>query len=242
MTYAAAAVQPHPLILEVIVQTVEDAVAAADGGADRLEVVRDLDHDGLTPSSDLVRAIAERVRLPLRVMLRENAGFTTDRHEIARLRAAAAAFAELGVDGFVIGFEEGGTARLEDVAAALEGAPGVRATFHRAFDRLRDPLTAIDQIATLPAIDSILTGGGDGSPSERCARLREYNERAGGRLRIIAGGGVDDAMFATLARERCVGEVHVGRLAREGAIRTAAVSIDRVRCLRDSLDVSSKAE
>ena len=58
-----------PLLLEIIVQTVDDARAAEAGGADRLEVVRDINQDGLTPSLGVVRAIQEATRLPLRVMV-----------------------------------------------------------------------------------------------------------------------------------------------------------------------------
>ncbi len=79
---------PIPMILEVIVQTVEDARAAARGGADRLEVVRDIASGGLTPSIELVRAIAAETPLPLRVMVRENAGFEARAGEVRTMRAA----------------------------------------------------------------------------------------------------------------------------------------------------------
>ena len=65
-----------PLLLEVIVQSVEDALAAEAGGADRLEVVREIERDGLSPSLDLVRAISSATRVPLRVMVRESNTFT----------------------------------------------------------------------------------------------------------------------------------------------------------------------
>lgn len=38
-------------LLEVIALDARDAVAAAEGGADRLELVTDMAADGLTPSS-----------------------------------------------------------------------------------------------------------------------------------------------------------------------------------------------
>ena len=56
------------LFLEVIVCSVADAVAAEEGGADRLEVARAMDLSGLTPPIDLVREIQRAVRLPLRAM------------------------------------------------------------------------------------------------------------------------------------------------------------------------------
>jgi len=92
------------LLLEVIVQSVADARAAARGGADRLEVVRAIRDGGLTPPVALVRGIAAEVSLPLRVIVRENAGYSTNGHELPALREAIATFAAESVDGAVLGF------------------------------------------------------------------------------------------------------------------------------------------
>jgi copper homeostasis protein len=222
-----------PLLLEVIVQTIEDARAAAAGGADRLEVVRAIRDGGLTPALALVRAIASELSLPLRVMVRENAGYETTADELRDLRRAAGAFAEAGVDGLVTGFARGGELLLTDLSAVLEAAPGVAVTFHRAFDTLRDPGRAIDALAGIPAVDRILTSGGEGPALERCARLRSWSVRAGSRLQIVAGGGVDEQAFEIFAKRVCVRELHVGRAARDGNDPEGPVSTARVRRLRE---------
>jgi len=220
------------LLLEVIVQTVADARAAAAGGADRLEVVRSIHLGGLTPPLSLVHAIQEATPLPLRVMVRGNAGFETTPGESLELSRAAARFAAAGVDGLVVGFARNGQPDIDDVARVLEAADGVNVTFHRAFDNLDTPLDAIEVISTLPQIDRILTSGGEGTALERSTRLRALTERAAGRLIIIAGGGVDqDALLAFVATG-CVREAHVGRAAREGADPTGPVSETLVRALR----------
>jgi copper homeostasis protein len=221
------------LLLEVIVQTVADAVAAVKGGADRLEVVRDIAVGGLTPPLALVREIAAETTLPLRVMVRENGGYTTDARELIALRAAAAEFAAIGVDGLVVGFAIRERVCLADVANVLAAAPDSRATFHRAFDCLVDPFAAIDALRDVPQIDRILTSGGDGAPEVRCGRLTAFADRAGERFGIIAGGGVTDALIARIVGSGCVGEVHVGRAARESNNPDAPVSAARVRYLRE---------
>ena len=221
------------LLIEVIVQTVADARAATHGGADRLEVVRDIRDGGLTPPLSLVRAIKDETPLPLRIMVRENAGYGMNPDELPRLRAAAGEFEELGVDGIVIGFSEHGQLALDDVRRVLEVVPKVRVTFHRAFDQLRDPVAAIDDVMRVAQIDRILTDGGGGDARSRCRRLTEYRAKAGARVEILAGGGVDDEIFAHLAKTACVREIHVGRIAREGNDPEAAVSADRVRRLRN---------
>src|SRR5262245_24034349 len=142
-------------ILEVIVCTVEDAIAAVEGGASRLEIISHYEAGGLTPSFDLVREITDAVKIPARVMLRENEPFVvTDEREIDRLCDAALVFAQLPIDGFVLGFLRGAPkgdgdgdeaqTKLEinhhQVARVLACAPRLHVTFHRAFEALPDPL------------------------------------------------------------------------------------------------------
>lgn len=220
------------LLLEVIVLSVADAVAAAEGGADRLEVVRDIRQGGLTPPPSLVRAIADATRLPLRVMVRENDGYRLHPGELPRLREAAAEFAGLQVDGLVIGFSHGGRIEADEVRRVLDAAPGVRATFHRAFDAVRDPIAALREIARIPGVDRVLTSGGDGPPGDRCRTLAAYAAAAGEGVAILAGGGVDEAALSCFARQRSVREVHVGRAARADATPDGPVSAARVRHLK----------
>ena len=94
-------------------------LAAADGGADRLEIVRDIRSGGLTPPLSLVSAIAASVTLPLRVMVRENAGYEMDPNEVPALQRAVAQFAGIGVDGLVAGFSKRGALSIADLAVVL---------------------------------------------------------------------------------------------------------------------------
>jgi copper homeostasis protein len=130
--------------LEAIVQTVDDARAAEEGGADRLEVVRSMRDGGLTPALPVVQVIKRATSLPLRVMVRENAGFETSDAEIEVLRAAAWNFAKLEVDGLVLGFAKSGELSLTEFASVIDAAPELPVTFHRAFDSLNDQLSAIE--------------------------------------------------------------------------------------------------
>jgi copper homeostasis protein len=222
------------VLLEVIVQSVEDARAAEAGGADRLEVVRDIQRDGLTPSLDLVRAIAAATRLPLRVMVRVSDGFELhDLGELDELRRAMIAFGELEIDGAVVGFARNGELDLDAMHAVLSAAPMLRVTLHRAFDSLRDPLAAIAAVREFGQIDRILTSGGSGEWTARCDRLREYAAAASRSIAILAGGGIDETAMRILGRAGCVTEVHVGRAARTGGEPTAPVSTDRVRRLKE---------
>lgn len=180
----------------------------------------------------LVRAIQSVTLLPLRVMVRENAGFSTTAEELSVLRQSASELASLGVDGIVVGFDRVGEPALDDVAQVLEAGPGLRATFHRAFERFRAQERALDAICRFPQIDHILTSGGEGTAVERSAHLAALTAHAGSRLRIIAGGGLDAESLSVFATTACVSEAHVGRAAREGGDPEGPVSAELVRRLR----------
>jgi copper homeostasis protein len=223
--------------LEVIVQSVADARAAEAGGADRLEVVREIERDGLTPPLDLVRAIAAETRLPLRVMVRESDGFgVSGARELMTLQQTIATLASLGIDGAVLGFARGNELDLETTRSVLAAAPDQRVTFHRAFDAIRDQMAAIEALRELPQIDRILSSGGEGPWEARCARFADFVVAAGDRLMILAGGGVDATGLRALVSSGCVREAHIGRAAREPPSWSAPVSVDRVRQLRAIAD------
>jgi copper homeostasis protein len=227
---------PAPILIEIIVQTVDDARAAADGGADRLEVVRAIRDGGLTPSLTVVEAIARAVSLPLRVMVRENDGFQTTPEEIHTMRAAAAELGAMKIDGIVAGFASDGQLSLDVFDSVVSAAPDLPVTFHRAFDSVSDPILAIDTLSSNAQIDGILTSGGEGSAQHRCARLLEYAARAGSRLAIIAGGGVDLEAFRLVSEKGAATIIHVGRAARDGKNAEGPVTAASVRRLRDLAD------
>ena len=127
-------------ILEVIALTVDDALAAQAGGADRLELVADMAADGLTPSRGTFARIRAAVGIPLRVMLRASGGFTV-RSDAALdgLCARARRLRAEGADEFVLGYlDEAGGPDLRAIGALTEAIDGCPWTFHRAIDRAAD--------------------------------------------------------------------------------------------------------
>lgn len=227
--------------LEIIATSLEDAIEAARGGAHRLEIVRDLSRDGLTPSIDLVRRIQRDVPIPLRVMVRESDGFLCGSDdERRRLSEQAAAFGALGVEGLVVGWTRDGRIDEETLSCVLDAAPSVRATFHRAFDALPDPEGALRVLQRYPQIDRVLTGAGTGAWTSRGDTLRQYARWAGPHIVILPGGGVDAEAVTVLAR--CgAAEAHVGRAARVGHAVAGRVSADDVRRLVQLMQSSNPA-
>jgi copper homeostasis protein len=211
-------------ILEVIACSVADAMEAERGGAGRLEIVRAMDAGGLTPRVSLVHEILAAVSIPVRVMLRDNAGFESGGQAgIEELCRAAREFAALGVDGFVIGFVRGRKLDLAPALQILSSAPGVKATFHRAFEELEDAAAGVAALKTAPRFDRILV-----SPA-RIRGLQQLVESAAPELTIIVGGGIDADAIRSLRKTTGIREFHVGRAARHAAGIGQPVDAQRVR-------------
>jgi copper homeostasis protein len=215
-------------LLEIIVCSVEDAIAAERGGADRLEVISHYEVGGLTPPIEMVREIAAKVTIPLRVMLRESEAFeVNDEPEIERLCDTAREFANLEVDGLVLGFLKNGWIDHLLVAKILSFAPNLKVTFHRAFEDLADPLGAIAELKQHSQIDRILTSGGPASWPDKVDGFASWQQAALPEIQILVGGGTDAEVIGLL-KPVGIREFHIGRAVREGENLNGKVLAGRV--------------
>jgi len=225
-------------ILEIIVCTVEDAVAAERGGANRLEIISHYEAGGLTPSIDLVREITSTVKVPARVMLRESEPFVvTAEMEIERLCDAARAFARLPIDGFVLGFlkdDLGGIQIDHDLTSrVLACGPNLKATFHRAFEKLPDPIGAIAELKRHPQIDCVLSRGRGEAWAAELDRFVEWDLAASPEMRMLLGGGVDKEAVKIFCKASLIRAFHLGLAVREGEKIDGTVLAERVRELAE---------
>jgi copper homeostasis protein len=223
-----------PHILEIIVCTVEDAVAAERGGANRLEIISHYEVGGLTPPFDLVREITSTVKLPARVMLRESESFVvTYEGEIERLLDAARAFARLPIEGFVVGFlkETPGGLQIDHdlLSRVLACAPNLKATFHRAFEELPDPIGAIGELKRHPQIDCVLSRGRGEAWAAELDRFFEWERAAHPEIRMLLGGGVDEEAIEVFCKSSSIRAFHIGQAVREQKRIDGAVLAGRVK-------------
>jgi copper homeostasis protein len=227
-------------ILEVIACSVSDAIEAEKGGAGRLEVIRDFAAGGLTPPLDLVREILAVVQIPVRVMLRENDGYTVSgAAEIEKLCATARELSKLRLDGLVLGFLRDSQVDLDVMSRILSHAPELKATLHHAFENAKDPYREIRAMKTQKQIDRILAYGGEGVWSEKIHRLAGYEREARPEIMILAGGGLNGQIIRTIRKATCIGEFHVGRAARTPPHTEGVVQAARVRELVELIENSS---
>ncbi len=187
-------------ILEVCADSVRSAVAAQEGGADRIELCSGLVIGGLSPSPAMFREVKRNTDLKIRVLLRPRFGdFCYDEYEFQTLKEEVEQFRELGADGVVIGMlKPDGTLNMEQMAELVKTAGGMGVTLHRAFDVCRDPFEALEQCVSL-GIDTILSSGQKCSAWEGRELLAKLVKRADGRLDILAGAGIGPDVIPELA-------------------------------------------
>ena len=207
--------------LECCVDSVESAIAAKKGGADRIELCSALVIGGLSPSQALYRKIREQVDLPIRVLLRPRFGdfcYTDFEHEI--IKEEIRSFRKLGADGIVIGtMKPDGTLNVEQMKELIEEAQGMSVTLHRAFDMCKNPFMALEEARKL-GINTILTSGQKNTCIDGVELLKELVEKAQGETEILVGGGVDASVLPVLAEKTKAKSYHMsGKISMESEMR-----------------------
>ena len=196
-------------VLEIAANSLGSALAAQEGGADRIELCDNLGEGGTTPSYGTLAITRDRLRIPLYVLIRPRAGdFCYDVAEVEVMLRDIESCVRVGCDGVVIGAlgTEGDVA--EAVCRELIAAAGpLGVTFHRAFDAARDQPRALDTIIGL-GCERVLTSGGEADALTGAARIAGFVKQSGSRLRIMAGAGIDASNIREVTLRSNADEFH----------------------------------
>jgi copper homeostasis protein len=196
-------------LVEAAVETFESALAAERSGADRIELCANLSDGGTTPSAELIATVAERVRIPLFVLIRpRGGGFVYADDEINAMTRDIGLARGMGVGGIVTGaLTSNGRVELSHTRALVKAAAGLPITFHRAFDFTENQPDALEQLIAL-GVSRVLTSGGAATALEGTPAIAALVARARGRIAIIAGGGVREQNVRNVIARTGVREVH----------------------------------
>jgi copper homeostasis protein len=198
------------LILEVCVDSVESAVAAEQGGAERIELCADLVHGGITPSIGMIKAVRGNVSLKIHVMIRPRRGdFCYSESEFKVMKTDIREVRNLGIDGVVFGIlNHNGAIDVGRTASLIQIARPLSVTFHRAFDESVDLDSSLSELIRL-GVDRVLTSGGEPSVESGLHKLAELVRNAGSSVKILAGGGITLENVARVVESGGIEEVHV---------------------------------
>ncbi len=198
-------------VFEVCVDSIESALAAERGGADRIELCSDLLEGGLTPSYGTLKAARERVRIPIMAMVRPRGGdFCYSEAEFAAMRHDVRAAHETGAAGVVFGIlTPDGDVDVQRTRELVDEATPRAVTFHRAFDMTRDAFAALDTLIDL-GVNRVLTSGQESSVLEGLDLIARLVDRADGRIVVMPGGGITDRNVARICAAVPFAEMHFG--------------------------------
>ena len=202
--------------VEICTPSRASALAAKQGGAQRIELCRDLACGGLTPSDEDIEYCTRTLGLRTHVLVRPRAGnFYYNSDEVAEIMATIERCRRLGAAAVVVGFLDY-DGRIDKVLTrrAVQAAEGMEVTFHRAFDEARqDPEEALRAIVEA-GCSRLLTSGQQPTAPEGAEVIRRLVEAASRlttakhRFKVLAGSGITATNARRLVELTGVDEVH----------------------------------
>lgn len=223
-------------LLEVTVLDPRDVAGAEEGGADRLHLAAAGAEVALSPEPGVVTAVCRAASVPVFVLLRLNATWTTTGGELTRLVGLADDYLARGASGVSFGFLDADLEIDVDVCRLLVDAlPGVPWTFGRAIDDTLDPRRSWRRLLDLPELVAVRSAG---SPRGLAAGFDDLIATAAdpavARM-LMPGGGLLAEQVPWFVRAD-VRQFHLGRQARPGGSPKAYVDPGHVRSWRLLID------
>lgn len=208
-------------LLEIAANSLASALAAQEGGADRIELCENLGEGGTTPSHGTLSMARDKLRIPIYALIRPRGGdFLYDEAELETMRRDIEHCVRLGCDGVVIGaLDVDGNVDTAACRRLVAAAGKLGVTFHRAFDATRDRAQALQDILALRC-ERVLTSGGANDALAGAAAIAATVQGGGGHIRVMAGAGVTVDNILEIARRSGAQEFHASaRSVRSSAMR-----------------------
>ena len=196
--------------IEICTNSRQSATHAAAGGAERIELCRQLEVGGTTPTEEDIRYCVQQLGLRTHVLVRPRAGnFVYTESEFEQICREVEMCRQCQAHAVVVGFltsdgyiDEELTRQIVRLAAPME------VTFHRAFDEiLQPPLEALDAIIRC-GCHRLLTSGCRPNALEGADTIRQLVERSAGRITILAGAGITPDNALQIIHQTGVSEIH----------------------------------
>ena len=183
--------------------------SAVEGGADRIELCANLAEGGTTPSYGHIRQCREAFEILIYPIIRPRGGdFLYNKEEFEIMMQDVKLCKQLGCDGVVIGLlNSNGSIDIKRTAVLVEAAYPLGVTFHRAFDRCRDPFEAMEQLIGI-GCERILTSGQKPAAPDAIELIAQLNKTADERIIIMPGSGVRKENIKMLAEQTGCVEFH----------------------------------
>lgn len=196
-------------IIEIATSDFLTTKSAVEGGADRIELCANLAEGGTTPSYGHIKKCRDAFTVPLYPIIRPRGGdFLYDTEEFEIMLHDVKLCKQLGCDGIVIGLlNTDGSIDIKRTSFIVEAAYPLGVSFHRAFDRCRDPFEAMEQLIQI-GCERILTSGQKPIAPDGIDLITELNNTADKRIIIMPGSGIRKENIKMLADKTGCVEFH----------------------------------
>lgn len=201
--------QPISYIIEIASADFSTTKTAVEGGADRIELCAALTEGGTTPSYGTIKKCREAFGVQLFPIIRPRGGdFLYSNEEFEIMVNDVKLCKDLGCDGIVTGLlNSNGSIDLKRTSKLLELAYPLEVSFHRAFDRCRDPFEALEQLIEI-GCQRILTSGQQPTAPLGIDMIAQLVKAASERIIIMPGSGVRKDNIKELAEKTGAVEFH----------------------------------
>lgn len=202
-------IMPGKYIIEIATSDFLTTKSAAAGGADRIELCANLAEGGTTPSYGHIKKCREAFPVLIYPIIRPRGGdFLYNDEEFEIMLQDVRLCKQLRCDGVVIGLlNRDGTVDIKRTSMLTEAAYPLGVTFHRAFDRCRDPFESMEQLIQT-GCERILTSGQKPAAPDGTELIAQLNKAAAERIIIMPGSGVRKENIKLLAEKTGCVEFH----------------------------------
>ena len=196
-------------VIEIATTDFTTTREAVEGGADRIELCAALSEGGITASYGTIKKCREAFSVSLFPIIRPRSGdFLYNEEDFDIMRRDVLLCKEIGCDGVVVGMLLGdGSIDLERTARLVELAYPLELSFHRAFDRCKDPFLALEQLINL-GCQRILTSGQKPAAPEGLELIAQLVKASDERIIIMPGSGVRKENIREIAEKTGARELH----------------------------------
>lgn len=197
------------MILEIVVYTIESALLAQQGGADRIELCDNPGEGGTTPSYGTIETVRKKLGIDVFVMIRPRGGdFHYSAEEFESMKTDIEQCKKLKVDGVVFGLlNTDGTLDKKRCQELITVAHPMKVTCHRAFDMTHDCFQTLEDCIEV-GFDRILTSGCHAKAVEGVSVIATLIQKARKRIIIMPGSGVTEQNAAAIVAKTGAREIH----------------------------------
>lgn len=207
------------VVIEICVDSLQSAISAEKGGADRIELCDNLIAGGTTPSAAAIELARKYLSIDINVIIRPRSGdFCYSNLELEVIKRDIEIAKSYGANGIVTGvLKPNGEIDVERMKEIISLARPLTVTFHRAFDMTRNPFKALDTLIDL-GVERVLTSGQESRAVCGIELIKQLVQKAQDNIIIMPGAGINEKNVKDIIDATGVREVHMSAKQRVDSI------------------------